>query len=190
MKSELEGFIKASVKNSKEAEVQEILNIFEERRYVKGSQFKQANTIGKELGFLVSGSVRLLAIKSNGDEITGRIVQHHNFIVDIISLRAQESNAIAIEFLENASMLVAPTSKMKQLLESNLTFNILIREHMADRTAEFAKQYMTFLTGTAKERYKFILENNPSLLKKFPLRFIATMIGITPTQLSRVRNKK
>jgi ribosomal protein L10 len=50
-------------------------------------------------------------------------------------------------------------------------------------------QYL-FLTGTAKERYQFILENKPELLKKFPLRFIASMIGITPTQLSRVRNKK
>jgi len=190
MKEALEGFIKARVKNHKEAEVQEIIDIFEERRYVKGSQFKQANTIGKELGFLVSGSVRLLAIKSNGDEITGRIVQHNNFIVDIISLRTQESNPIMIEFLESSSMLVTPIPKMKRLLESNLAFNILVREHMADRTAEFAKQYMTFLTGTAKERYQFIVDHNPSLFRKFPLRFIATMIGVTPTQLSRIRNKK
>jgi hypothetical protein len=47
-----------------------------------------------------------------------------------------------------------------------------------------------FLTGTAKERYQRILENNPEMLRKFPLRFIASMIGITPTQLSRVRKKK
>ena len=52
------------------------------------------------------------------------------------------------------------------------------------------KKNLAFLKGTAKDRYQFILENNPSLLKKFPLRLIASIIGITPTQLSRIRNKK
>lgn len=53
-----------------------------------------------------------------------------------------------------------------------------------------AKRQLLFLTGTAIERYQFILENNPKLLKKFPLRFIASIIGITPTQLRRIRDKK
>jgi len=55
---------------------------------------------------------------------------------------------------------------------------------------EMAKRYYLFIAGTAKERYQFIIDNNPNLVKKFPLRFIASIIGITPTQLSRIRNNK
>jgi hypothetical protein len=47
-----------------------------------------------------------------------------------------------------------------------------------------------FLNGTAKERYQYLLATNPSLLEKFPLKFVASMIGVTPTQLSRIRKEK
>jgi ribosomal protein L10 len=66
----------------------------------------------------------------------------------------------------------------------------VVRKHQKEQLLEMANSQYLFLTGTAKERYQFILENKPELLKNFPLRFIASMIGITPTQLSRVRNKK
>ncbi|MEO1255364.1 MAG: hypothetical protein AAFY41_10835, partial [Bacteroidota bacterium] len=88
------------------------------------------------------------------------------------------------------TMLVAPVEDMKKLLEVNLTLNRLIREYMADNMVEMGKLHFTFLTGTAKERYRFILENNPRLIKSVPLRYIASMIGITPTQLSRIRKRK
>lgn len=60
---------------------------------------------------------------------------------------------------------------------------------MADQVAELLKLYILFLTGYASDRYHFILNNNPDLLEKFPLHFIASMIGVTPTQLSRIRKK-
>ena len=66
----------------------------------------------------------------------------------------------------------------------------MVRKYQKEQMLEMAKRYRLFIAGTAKERYQFMIENNPNLLKKFPLRFIASLIGITPTQLSRIRNKK
>ena len=43
------------------------------------------------------------------------------------------------------------------------------------------------LEAQKKAIIDFILENNPDLLKKTSLRFIAFMIGITATQLSRIK---
>jgi hypothetical protein len=65
-----------------------------------------------------------------------------------------------------------------------------MREYITDKVVDFGKLHILFLTGTGKERYDFILENNPALLKNTPLRFIASMIGITATQLSRIRKKR
>jgi len=190
MKSHLDQYIRDHVKAPKEAEIEAILNIFEERQYSKGIRFKKSNTISRELGFLVKGSVRSIIVKKNGEEATGQISLAKNFVADIVSIRTQEPTPVAVEFLEDSSMLVAPVDEVEKLLEVNLAFNILIRQNIADRTVEIVKRQVLFMTGTAKERYQFILENNPSLLKRFPLRFIASMIGITPTQLSRIRNQK
>lgn len=83
---------------------------------------------------------------------------------------------------------MAPVAKVHKLLETNLALNIVMREYITENAINMGKRHLQFLTGTAKERYQFILENNPNLLKKFPLRLIASMIGITPTQLSRIRH--
>ena len=64
-----------------------------------------------------------------------------------------------------------------------------MREYITENAVEMGRRHLLFLTGSAKERYLFILENHPNLLKKLPLRLIASLIGITPVQLSRIRNK-
>lgn len=190
MKKQLEEFIYRRVKNAKAHDVEEILSIFYQQEYNKRELFKERDTIIKELGFLVNGSARSYFINEKGDEITDGILQEESFLSDIISVRTAEKSPIVIEIIEKSTVLVAPMSSVWELLERNLTFNILIREYIGDKSMELVKRHLMFLNGTATERYQYLLTTNPSLLKKFPLRYIASMLGITQTQLSRIRNKK
>lgn len=189
MKESLASFIRVTVKINKEEEIKEILDIFQIKNYSKGDYFKHPSHTCKKIGFVVSGCVRFYAMKKNGEKVTGRVLEKNNFVSDLISVRTGEQTPISIEMLEPTSMLVASIEDMSKLLETNLTFNKLIREYIAENVTQLGKMHLLFLTGTAKERYQFILENNPNLLNKFPLRFIANMIGITQTQLSRIRKK-
>lgn len=190
MKNQLEDFIYRRVKSAKEQDAEEILAIFHPREYNKGELFKERDTIIKELGFLVTGSARSFFINEKGDEITDGILQEESFLSDIISVRTDEKSPVIIEILEKSAVLVADMDRVWDLLKRNLTFNILIREYIGDRSMELLKRYLMFLNGTAKERYQFLLDSNSSLLEKYPLRFIASMIGVTPTQLSRIRSER
>jgi len=190
MKNILEDFIREKVKHPNSEEIEKILHCFEVRRYQKGDYFKAPFTISKELGFLTEGALRLVLFKNNGEEVTVRILQENSLIADVFSIRTAEKTPIGIQCVTDVAMLVAPFHKINPLLDTNLTLNITMREYITERAMEMGKNYMLFISGNAKERYQFILENNPSLLQKFPLRFIASLIGITPTQLSRIRNKK
>lgn len=190
MKNQFEDFIYQRVSLAKTIEVDEILSIFNEKFYKKGELFKKQDTIIQNLGFLKNGSARSFFLNESGDEITNEVLQSNNFLSDIISIRTNENSSIVIEFLEDADMLVAQMGKVRELLNRNVTFNILIREYMGDRAMELVKHHLLFLNGNAKQRYEYLVSTNPSLLKKFPLKFIASMIGVTPTQLSRIRNGK
>ena len=190
MKNILEDFIRASVKDPKEQEIKTILTIFEEKTFKKGEFFKEPFTIGKEFGFLVEGKVRQIFYKEDGEEITLRLLQENSFIADVFSIRNNQNTPIGIECLDDVSMLVAPIEKFNKLLDTNLALNILIREYTVNRATEMGRNYLLFLTGNATDRYQFIVDNNPDLLEKFPLQFIASIIGVTPTQLSRIRNPK
>jgi len=190
MIEQFETFIYQRVKAAKEGEVKEILSIFHEQVYKKGNLFKNQDTVIQNLGFLVSGSARSYFINEKGDEITDEVMQSNNFLSDIISIRTKEESPIIIEILEKSSVLVAPMENVWELLNQNITFNILLREYMGDRAMQLVKHHLLFLNGTAKQRYDYLIATNPSLFKKFPLRYVASMIGVTPTQLSRIRNEK
>ena len=192
MKEQFKDFIYYRVKKAKEHEVQEILSIFTEKKFKKRALFKEGHTVIKKLGFLVEGSARSYFLNEKGDEITNEILQENDFLSDIISVRTDEKSPIVIEFLEKSTVLVAPMDKVWHLLDQNVTFNILIliREYIGDQAMELVKRHLMFLNGTSTERYKYILETNPEILQKFPLKFVASMIGVTQTQLSRIRNEK
>lgn len=190
MKEQLADYIKSRLKNPNEEEIKAILEIFRLKHFKKGEFFKHHTKHCHQVGYIIEGSCRHFAIKNNGNEVTGKISQKNDFVSDIISVRTKEKTPISIKMIEPTTMLVVSTQEMNDLLEVNLTFNRFIREYLADSVVDIGKLHILFLTGTAKERYKLILENNPNLLKNIPLRFIASMIGITPTQLSRIRNKK
>lgn len=190
MTDRFEEFIYRRVKNAKQHDVEEILSIFSQKKFDKGTPFKKGNTAIKKLGFLVDGSARNYFINEKGDEITDQIVQINNFLSDIVSVRTGEKSPVIIEFIENSTVLVASMDRVWGLLETNLTFNILIREYIGDRSMELVRRHLMFLNGNAKERYQYILDTNPEILQKFPLKYVATMIGVTQTQLSRIRKGK
>ncbi len=190
MKKQFEAFIYRRVKNAKEHDVEEILSIFSEKQFDKGTLFKEGHTVIRKLGFLVEGTARNYFINDKGDEITDSIVQKGNFLSDIISVRTEAKSPIIIEIIEKSIVLVANMDTVRNLLDYNVTFNILIREYIGDQAMELVKRHLMFLNGTAKERYQYVLDTNPEILKKFPLKYIASMIGVTQTQLSRIRKEK
>lgn len=189
MKEQLAIFIESYIKNPRTDEIPAILEIFQIKHFQKGDLFKSPFKAIDKIGFLISGSVRVYVLKDNGEIVTGNVLSSNKFLTDFIGLRTGENTPLAIEVLAPTTMLVAPNEQIKNLLEVNLTFNRLIREYMGDTVVNMIKLYSLFITGTAKDRYEYLLENNPELFKNTPLHYIANMIGITPTQLSRIRKK-
>lgn len=190
MKELLKQYLIEHVPSPKKEEIEEILSIFEIKEFKKGDYFKAPFKAGKEISFLAKGAIRIVIFRDSGEEVTVRIREENSFIADPYMLEDNNPSPIGIECLENLSLLVANMTNFQNLLETNLTLNIVVRKFLSQQMREVGKQQLLFLTGSAKERYEFIINQHPNLLKKFPLRFIASMIGITPTQLSRVRNKK
>ncbi|HAA11626.1 MAG TPA: hypothetical protein DCE41_07965 [Cytophagales bacterium] len=191
MKDALKHYILSKVPQpTQEDELAQILALFQLRHFQKGEFFKKPFEAGEHLAFLGEGAVRVIIYKENGKEVTARIRQDNSFLMDPARLTGITRSPIGIECLQDLTLLLAPIAEIKKLLDTSLTLNIVMRKHMTEQLVDVAKNQYLFLTGTAKERYQYIRDNHPDLLKKFPLGFIASMIGVTPTQLSRVRNQE
>jgi CRP-like cAMP-binding protein len=49
---------------------------------------------------------------------------------------------------------------------------------------------VTHLAMTAEERYQQLLQFNSQLFNEVPLQYLASMLGMTPETLSRLRKKR
>ncbi|MEL7003638.1 MAG: cyclic nucleotide-binding protein, partial [Bacteroidota bacterium] len=47
----------------------------------------------------------------------------------------------------------------------------------------------SLISMSAEERYTYFLQTKPELLRQVPLQYIASILGMTPETLSRIRRK-
>jgi hypothetical protein len=45
------------------------------------------------------------------------------------------------------------------------------------------------ITLNAEQRYQKLLEEEPELLQRIPLQYLASILGVTPRHLSRIRGR-
>ncbi len=192
MHKALERFVYDNVKSLNTSEIEEICSIFKFKNYRRKEYIKTPFAAGKEVVFIAKGAVRVFVYSNEGDETTVRIREENVLIADPFRLLKNNSMtpiSVGIECLEDVDALVCPNEDFESLRDSNLSLNILIRQHLTQQIIQVGKQLLLFLTGDASDSYQYILNEQPNLIRNFPLHFVASMIGITPTQLSRVRNK-
>jgi len=180
-------YIKRRTQDGYSEEIEEILAIFHPKSFCKEEQFKKANDINKHVGFLYHGSIRVGFLDSSGRLVTGNILLGPCMVSEIKSAYSLEPNNLVFDCLEPTQMLVASIDQMQELFRTNLTLNIFARKELVNRVSENIDRQLLFLNGSATDRYNHIIKHNPQLLRRFPLHLIASLIGITPTQLSRIR---
>ena len=165
----------------------EINKIFEERQFKKGEQLKEAGKICKYLGFILSGSISHSVRTQKGTTNSFQINDKPTFVSDAFSIYRNEPNQLVLECIEDSTILVARLEDVLKLLDKSLPFNRLILKVVAKELVAFLEMQITFSQGSSDENYQFILDKHPEFIQKFPLKLLASMLDITPTQMSRVR---
>ncbi len=71
-------------------------------------------------------------------------------------------------------------------LDSWNSFGRKITQEVQFFTEEILEELQT---ETAEDRYFKLLNNQPSLVQRIPLKYLASYLGIAPQSLSRIRKK-
>jgi CRP-like cAMP-binding protein len=133
--------------------------------------------------FVVQGSFRHYQITDTGKEITQNLYLDNDWIVDYKSFTSQQPSSSAIQATEESEVFDLSVDELHSLMKTSDAFFQL------GRIFQFAleQQGLQLQLSTPKERYSFLLQNKPQLIQRFPLKYIASYLGMTPETLSRVR---
>jgi len=161
--------------------------LFVEKELAKEEYFIRENQHAKQVAFLKSGIIRAFFRKNDGKEYNKHFFQKPSFFGGYSSLITGEVNLINQQALTDCSLLVADYSKFCKLFETCLDLEIAARKLAELNFVDKENRELELVLLSAQERYLLMQKRFPDLEQHVAQYHIASYLGVTPTQLSRIR---
>jgi CRP/FNR family transcriptional regulator, anaerobic regulatory protein len=176
-----------SAKGIPESEVEQIAAAFTCKKISKGEYFAEEGKTSKYLAFITKGLFQYFYSR-DGKEMTTYVTGAHTFLVSLSSFFKQQPGREYIRALADAELWqihYTDLLKLKKESEAFKTFYIGALENLVMGMDGTRANLMIL---TAEERYALLLKEEPAMLRQIPLQYLASILGVTPRHLSRIRN--
>ena len=152
----------------------------------KGDFFLKTGRQSDKLGFVQSGLLREFVSIGNKD-ITKWISTKGYFALDLASFIFHQPARWNIQALEDTELYIIESKDYQQLGQIVPRWTTLEKLFIAKCFTVLEERIVTHLSMTAKERYDHLFHFNKELFNRVPLQYLASMLGMTPETLSRLR---
>ncbi|QDH78342.1 Crp/Fnr family transcriptional regulator [Echinicola soli] len=168
-------------------QLEKLADLFQLETLGKGEFFARSGKPCEKLSFIKSGYLRIYETAENGKEVTQWISSKGEFTTDLGSLvfgKAARRHIQSISACElytiNKQAYSSLSSEIPQWPEIEKLFIAKCFMTLEDRI-------FGFLALTAEERYHQLFQLKKPLFNEVPLHYLASMIGMAPETLSRIR---
>lgn len=160
--------------------------ICSEKKYPKAKIIQAIGHTCRTIYFVKSGSVRIHYYKDEID-ITESFEFENAFVARAESLFTGKPSRKAIQAIEDTTLIAIDSSKLFQLFDRHPDLERLFRKIIEVSYVNTVNRIESLQFNTAEERYRLLLHSAPDVLKRVPLKFVASFLGITQVSLSRIR---
>ncbi len=169
---------------------EELQEAFRVKSFKKGTVLVDFGDTPTKFYFVYKGLVRAYSMGQDeaAKEVNKNFFDEGRFPSAVVASLDKSPSEICIETLEDSVLVEIDHAKYRQLLDK---YEDLKWYHIKYLERHWVKEKepveISLLDGEAKKRYLSFIEENPGLAKRVPLYHLASKLGITPTQLSRIR---
>lgn len=163
--------------------------LFKPRILKKGEYFIKEGQIAKELAFLETGIIRVFYRNDDGLEYNKQFFVNPCLIGGYTSLITKQPAQINQQALTNCNILVAQYAEIQALYSTHPNIERAARIIAEYYFVQKEKREIEIVLLDAEKRYAIFKKEFPQLEQQIPQYHIASYLGITPTQLSRIRKK-
>ena len=188
----LRDYIEAQISINEE-EWQTISQFFTKKSYKQGDELFSAGDICQNLFYLSSGVLRMYSISTEGKDLTWAVnynkqaYQLDPFSGDYISYLTQNESNFFIEALEDSTVYEANFSELDLFYQSDIKWMTLAKKISDLQLVTLVQRVEMMKRLTAKEKYELMKEVAPVYEEVLPDYQYATVLGITPQSLSRIK---
>lgn len=169
------------------ADASAIAERFTLKKLAKGEYFAQEGTTSKYLGFVEEGFLQYF-VNLDGVEKTTYSVGPNNFAASLVSFLKQVPAKENIRAVINSTLWVLDKQGLSYLLQNFPAFKSFYIELLEWQICCIDESRLDALILNAQQRYEKMIDKEPALIQQIPLQYLASILGVTPRHLSRIRN--
>jgi len=157
------------------------------RKVCKGEFLLKEGQYGDWWGFVYQGLFRSYSYDAEDTEYTNAFFREGSFTCELVSFSGAAVSQTNVVALENSVIVCVNKATLDSLFRHYPDFERFGRL-LYEKVLISYKQHNLFRVRlSARERYLHFLKNEPELIKRIPLKYIASYLNVTDTSLSRIR---
>ena len=168
--------------------VSKVKPYFNEESLSKNNYFCVANQRCKKLSLIASGYLRFYS-NSDSKEVTHWIFGQGHLITDVGSFFLNEPAKWNINSLAHTTLFTLTKEKYKQLKDDVPEWKDYENLFLIKLMSALENRIYTLISMSTDQRYNYLFESDKQMFKEIPLQYIASMLGMSPETLSRIRSK-
>ncbi len=169
-------------------DLEKILNAFELKVFQKNDFVVEEGKTSRYIGFVETGMFQYYVIQ-DGEERTNYVSLENTFFASVLSFISEAPALENVKALVDGSISMISKTNLKMLLNEMPAFKDFYIGLLEVTLCGIDASRYDLIVLTAEQRYEKMLTNEPHLLQQIPLHHLASMLGVTPRHLSRIRGK-
>ena len=162
--------------------------IVKKRVYKKGELFLSEGQLPKMVAFVAEGLFSQYYCTPEGDTVIKKFFPENHMVASTSALLKKEPGMFTIKALETSTVFEYNFYSFKELAEKYADIAAFYTKYLELHwVIEKEPLEISYRHDSAKTRYINFLNSYPTLEPRLKQHEIASYLGITPTQLSRIR---
>lgn len=155
----------------------------------KNKDFQSIGHTCRTIYFVKKGIARIYYYK-DGTDITESFAFENSLIARVESLFTGKPSRKGIQVLEDSEFIGISSPLLFDLYDQFPDIERLFRKIFESAYVETVNRIESLQFHSAEERYHTLTLESPDFLKRIPLKYIASYLGITQVSLSRIRAQR
>ena len=166
-----------------------VLSMFKYIKTKRNEQLLQEGEVCKYVYCIAKGCLQVYVYDKDFNETTRDIVIEDNWCSELVSFGSGNPALENIRAVEPCDLFAIDRKSFQTMMETVPQFDKVYKQTLEASYANSVYRINTFVSLSALDRIKWLMENRPTLMTRLSSKLIASYLGINKDVFSRLKAK-
>jgi CRP-like cAMP-binding protein len=169
--------------------LEKVLSSFEYIKTKRNELLLEKGDVCKYVYYIGSGCLQVYTYDKDLNETTRDIVLEDNWCSDLSSFGSGNASLENIKAIEASELYAINRESFQHLMQTIPQFDMVYKQILEASYVNTVFRLNTFVSLTALERIKWLIEHRPGLMNRVSSKLIASYLGVHKDVYSRLKTK-